>query len=664
MNYPYSELFTSIKVGTLELKNRFAMAPMASFGIVDNGGILTDDGIEYFVTRAKGGIGLIITGTCFVDDTVEDIVPKTLMCTEHTDSWLAMQQFNKLAERIHAYGSKVFLQLAAGYGRSARIPSSAKVAVAPSEIPNRWDPSIIHREITVQEIKHIVKSFGRAAKFAQKCGIDGVEVHAVHEGYLLDQFTVPFFNHRTDEYGGSFENRYRFAVEVCQEIKQVCGKDFPVSLRYSPKHYIKGLLDGAVEGEIFEEKGRDMAEGIKAAHYLELAGYDALNVDVGCYDSHYWNHPSVFQRDGLYLEAAAAIKEVVSIPVIVAGQMADPDLAVRALRDGACDIVALGRPCLAEPELPNKLVAGRAAEIRPCICCNYGCCAKVHLDSGRMGCAVNAQCAHELHTQLYPALAKKHLVVIGGGPGGCECARVAALRGHQVTLLEQNNRLGGAVNPASFASFKHHDEKLIQYFEHELSRLNVDIRLNTPADIDLLKALSPDIVVTATGAKEWRPPIPGQEFGISVISALSNVDQVGQTVVILGAGQTGVETALWLLERGHKVTILEVTDRFMPQSLYSDAEHAMALLKFRGGTLMLQTSAKEIKPGSLIAQTLSGEKVLPADTVIFATGFRGDNSVYQSLSQQFPLVYNLGDSVRARNIYYAIHEAFELARSL
>lgn len=664
MHTRYPELFQPFRLGKLELKNRFVMAPMASFGLVDSGGVLTDDGVEYFVTRARGGMGLIMTGTCFVEDTVEEIVPRTLMCTRNTDLWLEMQQFNKLARRIHAYGGKVFLQLAAGYGRSARIPSSAGRAVAPSPVPNRWDPSLMHREMTVEEIGRIVRAFGRAAAFAQRCGIDGVEVHAVHEGYLLDQFTMEYFNHRRDRYGGSFENRYRFAAEVCQEIKKACGGDFPVSLRYTPKHYLKGLLDGGVAGERFEEKGRDMEEGLRAARYLEAAGYDALNVDLGCYDAHYWNHPSVFQEDGLYLQAAAAVREAVSIPVIAAGQLGDPGLAARAVREGKCDLVALGRPSLADPEISVKLATGREDEIRPCVCCNYGCCTKVHQDSGRMGCAVNAQCGNELHTRLTPAVRQKRIVVVGGGPGGCECARVAALRGHRVTLLERGDRLGGALIPASAASFKSHDRKLIQYFQRQLELLRVDVRLNTVGTVEGVKALAPDVVVLANGAVEFRPGLPGGERAMGVTQALQKVEQIGRRVVILGAGQTGVETALWLLELGHEVTIVELTRRFMPQSLYSDAEHAMALLRFRRGRLMLETRAQEIREDGVVVRTEEGEQVLAADTVIFATGFRADRALWQEMREAFPLVYELGDAAGPRNIYHAVHEAYELAGAL
>lgn len=658
-------LFDPIRIGGIEVKNRYVLAPMADFGLVDNGGVPTDDGVEFFVTRARGGIGLIMTGTCFVDDTIEQIGTKTLMCATKTDKWKAMQQYNKMADRIHAYGGKLFVQLASGYGRSAHVPDSAGAAIGPSEIPNRWDPDLKHRAMTTEEVETLVRAFGEAATFFKKCGVDGVEIHAVHEGYLLDQFTMECFNHRTDKYGGSFENRYRFAVEIVQTIKARCGARFPVSLRYTAKHYMKGLLDGAVEGEEFVEMGRDMPEAIEAAKYLEKAGYDALNVDLGCYDAHFWNHPSVYQKDALYLDAAARIKEVVSVPVIVAGRMDDPDVGAEAIRTGKCDMVGLARPALADAELANKVALSQFDRIRPCIGCNYGCSVKVHLDSGRQSCAVNAQCAHELETVLVPAVEKKHIVVIGGGPGGCECARVAALRGHKVTLLEAAETLGGAMISASMPSFKHHDKLLIRYFANELDRLGVDVRLGVWGDADTVGSLNPDVVVTATGAKPFVPPIRGAEKGITATDALMDIEKVGHKAVIIGAGQVGMELGLWLLERGHEIVIVEATRSIMPQAHYSDREHAEALLKFRKGRMELGVRVQEIGEGGVeILKSDGTQEHLDADTVILATGFRSDESAYRQMRQVFPAVYNIGDSVRSRNIYYAVHEAYELASHL
>ena len=665
MDSKYKKLFEPVQIGSMTVKNRFAMAPMASFGLVDAGGVLTDDGIEYFVTRARGGISLIITGTCFVDEIVEEIRPHTLMCSQSTDLWKEKQQFNRLAERIHAYGGKIIIQLASGYGRSARIPGSAGRAVAPSEITNRWDPEITHKEMTTEEVEQIVERFAIAAAFCKECGIDGVEIHAVHEGYLLDQFTVEYFNHRTDKYGGSFENRFRFAREIVEAIKEKCGAKFPVLLRYTVKHMVKGLLDGAVEGEEFEEKGRDYPEGIRAAKYLEEVGYDALDVDLGCYDAHFWNHPSVYQKDALYLEAAEMVKKAVNIPVIVAGRMDNPDTAVEAIESGKCDIISLGRPSLADPEIPLKIARGQIERIRPCISCNFGCCNNVHAQSGRAGCAVNAQCAHELVRAIKPLVEKKKVVIIGGGPGGCECGIVLAKRGHEVVLLEASDALGGALKFEHMMDFKHHDKDLIAYYGNELKRLGVDVRLNTPGTVETVKALAPDVVVTAVGALPFVPPIPGKELSMVATDAIQTPEKIGHKVVIIGAGQVGVEAGLWLLKQGHEVTIVEATRGFMPKAIYSDAEHAAALIKFYGGKVIQPVNVQFITEDHVEFMVEGGQLLSEtADTVLTATGYRGDMSVYNEMSKEFPEVYNIGDSVMSRNVYYAVREAYELANNL
>lgn len=663
MKKEHKVLFEPASIGDLELKNRYTMAPMGMFGMVDKDGILTDSGVEYYVTRAKGGIGLITTGICLVKIDSEGLNPTVLFLTKDTDKWRAMQQFNKMTDRIHAYGSKAFLQLSSGFGRAAMIPLIAKNAVGPSEIPNRFQPDIIHRELTTEEVEDYIESFAQAAAFAKHCGFDGVEIHAVHEGYLLDQFATKIFNKRTDRFGGSFENRYRFATEIVEKIKQYCGKDFPVSLRYSPKHYMKDYGKGAVPGEDFVEMGRDMPEGLEAAKLLERAGYDALNVDVGCYDAHYWSHPSVYHKDGLYLDAAAAVKEVVDIPIIVAGRMDDPDMGAKAIQNGKCDFIALGRPCLADPYLPVKVKRGHPERVRPCISCNYGCSAKVVV-SGKVGCAVNAQCANELFRAITPSLEKKKYVIVGGGPAGAECARVLAMRGNNVTLMEKGNQIGGALIPAGKASFKHHDHQLAAWFANELKLNNVDIRLNCEATIENIKACNPDVVVTALGAKPFIPSIPGVENALLAEEVLNDVSMAGQKIIIIGAGQVGVEVAIWLQEYGKEVTIVEATDKFMPAGHMSDIEMAKDLIYFKKADVRLSTKVKTVDTNGIVVEGSQGEEFIPADTVIMATGYIANRKFYNQLKQEFDCVYNIGDSAFVRNIFHAVQEGYELAANI
>lgn len=661
MKENHKALFQPIKIGTCEIKNRYAMAPMGSFGFVDQEGILNDLGVEYYAARARGGIGLIQTGMTVVENDFEKANPTLLFLTKDTDKWHSMQQFNKLTSKVHAFGSKVFLQLSAGWGRSSKIPALVQGAVAPSPVSNRYNPNIMHRELTTEEVEQYIRAFGAAAAFAKHCGFDGVEIHALHEGYLLDRFATEAFNQRTDRFGGSFENRYRFATEIVETIKKYCGKDFPVTMRFSPKHYMKAPRVGAIEGEVFEEYGRDMDEGIRAAKLLEAAGYDALDVDLGCYDAHYWNHPSVYQKDGLYLDAASKIKEAVNIPVIVAGRMDNPDMGAEAIEKGLCDMVSLGRPSLADPDLPNKVQKGCPERVRRCISCNIGCSLNV-LNSARISCTVNAVTGNELDPPMAPALEKKNIVVIGGGPAGAEFARVAASRGHKITLFDKNDRIGGNLLVASKPEFKTHDEELANWFANELNIAGVDVKLNTEANIDTVKACNPDVVIAALGAKPFVPPIKGVEHSITAEEALMDIESVGKKVTVIGGGQVGAETALWLAQRGHEVTIVEALPNFMPSALETDIVCAENMLRFYNAEILLATKVEDITEKSVTITNENGTTVLESDTTIMATGYRANNAFVKELQENFNFVYNIGDSVKARNIYAAIHEAYELAK--
>ena len=354
MANPYANLFQPIKIGKVEIKNRFMLAPMGPGGFCDADGSFNNRGVEFYVERARGGAGLIMPGVTMVENEIEKCALPSLPCpTLNPINFIKSSK--PMTERVHAYDAKIFLQLSAGFGRVS-IPSIVgKTAVAPSAIPHRWIPGVICRPLTIDEIKTYVGKFADSAEICKNAGYDGVEIHAVHEGYLLDQFAISFFNQRTDEYGGSLENRLRFTTDIVKAIKARCGQDFPVSLRYSIKSFIKDWLKGGLPGEEFEEKGRDIPEGIEAARMLESAGYDALNGDVGSYDAWYWSHPPLYQEKGLYLPYNEILKKAVTIPVITAGRMDNPALASRAIAEGKTDMIGLARPLLADPELPNKI---------------------------------------------------------------------------------------------------------------------------------------------------------------------------------------------------------------------------------------------------------------------------------------------------------------------
>ena len=666
MKYP--ELFTPISIGKVQMKNRFAMAPMGPLGLADAQGGFNQRGIDYYTERAKGGTGLIITGVTFSDCTVE--MQSMPNCPNSTYNPVHFVRTGReMTERIHAYGSKIFLQMSGGFGR-VTIPTNLGEfpPVAPSPIPHRWLDKTC-RALTVDEIHAIVESFGKGACNAKRAGFDGVEIHAVHEGYLIDQFAISFFNHRTDEYGGSLENRLRFAREIVEEIKKTCGADFPVALRFSPKSMIKDWREGALPGEEFVEKGRDTEEGLEAAKLLVSYGYDALDVDVGSYDSWWWSHPPMYQEKGLYRKYAKAVKEVVDVPVLCAGRMDDPDMAVEAVQTGVCDIVSLGRPLLADPDYVNKLRAGKTADIRPCIGCQEGCMGRIQRYS-MVNCAVNPQCARERAFAYNPVFQKKKVVIVGGGIAGGETARVLAIRGHEPVIYEASDRLGGALYEAGVPSFKDDDRALIAWYAHTLEKLGVEIHFNHRLTAGELKTLSFDTLIVATGAKAKTFSLGDDRHVITAKDALAQSgENVGKHAVVIGGGMVGCELALWLTkDLGKKVTIVEALPKLLAVNApicSANSEMLERLVPFYGTDVRCRTTAVKATENGLIIRDLDtgAEETIPADTVILAVGFTPDRELYNAM-QECDEVYAIGDCKEFHNVHSAVWDAFEVANHI
>lgn len=661
----YSKLFSPIKIGSITIKNRFAMAPMGPLGLADANGGWNQRGIDYYVERAKGGTGLIITGVTFFDQVVEKQDPSTVPNPLYKPVNF-VKTSREMTERIHAYGSKIFLQLSGGFGR-VTIPTNVGdiPPIAPSAIPHRWLDKTC-RAITVDEIHAIVKQFGEAAFHAKRAGFDGVQIHAVHEGYLIDQFAISMFNQRTDEYGGSLENRLRFAKEIVEEIKKTCGDDFPVTLRFSVKSMIKDWRVGALPGEDFEEKGRDTEEGLKAAKLLESYGYDALDTDVGTYDAWWWNHPPMYQKKGLYREYCKMVKEVVDIPVFCAGRMDNPDMALEAIENGECDVIDLGRPLLADPDYCNKLRCGKITQIRPCISCHEGCMGRVASYS-LLNCAVNSQAARERVNAYEPILKKKKVLIVGGGVAGCEAARVLAIRGHQPVVYEKGSRLGGNLIPGGAPDFKEDDIALADWYTNELNRLGVHVHLNTELNEEEIKAMDYDTVILATGSKPKVFSLGDDSHTYTAEQVLLKQKDAGKKTVVVGGGLVGCETALWLAQNGIHVTIVEALDKVMAVNgplCAANKEMLEALLPFNGVEIITGAKVTEFANGEVKVDTKEGSKTIMSDSVILSVGYKEENTLYNNLQFDIPDLYLLGDAKKVSNIMYAIWDAFEVANHI
>ena len=683
MDKKYEPLFRPLQIGGVEVKNRILIAPMEGTNLIENlvGCHFNERAHDYYIERAKDGVGLMIPGM-------------TLLRSMVGGKWLhkspkVFKPIKPLMDEIHSYGSKVFIQLGAGWGRAFVLSNMMaklidnkvlgtlakpvlnldRLMVAPDEgSPNMWLPDYKCRAITREEIKQFVDAYAQSALLCKKAGIDGVEVHAVHEGYLMDQFTLPYSNHRTDEYGGSFENRYRFAVEVVQAIKKLCGDDYPVSLRYSVTSKTKGFNQGAVPGEEFTEVGRTLEESERAIKHLRDAGYDMFNCDNGTYDAWYWAHPPVYMPLDCNLAESVHIKKFTDAPVFCAGRM-QFDTAAQAIANGEIDGVAIGRQFLCDEAVLTKLQAGCPEDIRPCIACHAACLPVSTFKGGgaeidfkeaqdKRMCAVNPRAFNE--KKYTPVIAKtaKTIGVIGGGIGGMEFAIQASRRGHKVTLYEKTGELGGVFIAAAEPSFKEKDKELIAWYKRQLEKYSIEVKLNT--EIKSLSDLSADEIVVATGAYARKLSVPGGEKAIDAIDYLRHTKEVGETVAVIGGGLTGCEIAYNLALEGKKPFVVEMLDDVI-KVVGVNASNTMmlrTLLEYHKIPVYLESQLKEIKDGSVVVNTKEGEKEIAADSVILSIGYNSGAPLVESKAKN---VHVLGDAAQVANLKKVIWAANDLA---
>ena len=651
MNPKYEALFTPWKIGNCEIPNRIVQPSMGGtslFGWLEPCHF-DKEAAYHILNRAQHHVGLVLPGMQCVRDTMGR-------------RWLYQNKkmFKDLAEwmpEFHKTGSKLFIQLAAGFGRSMAInqmmvdmlQKKAFGAVAKpvldveyscasaSETPNRWYPEVFSRPLTVDEIHEMVDAFAKTAKLLQEAGVDGVEIHAVHEGYLLDQFTLSNMNYRTDEYGGSFENRYRFAVEIVQAIKAACGKDFPVSLRYSVVSKTKGFGQGAVPGEEFTEFGRDMEESEKAVKYLEEAGYDMFNCDNGTYDAWYWAHPPVYMPKNCNIAEVEHIKKFTNCPVVCAGKM-DPAFAAEEIAAGRLDGVGIARQNLVDPEWVDKIMEGREEEIKPCINCHNACFNFAKSKSTANTQSLNdsmhlARCALTPSTmqhnkyKIVPTHHPKKVAIIGGGVGGMESALVLAKRGHTPVIFEKSDKLGGLYITASAMSFKEADKALLAWYDRELKKYNVEVRYNMEINAPSTLKREFDEVIVCTGSASKTLPVKGFSKTISFTKLLLDTESCGDKIVFFGGGQSSCEAAYEMVLQGKHPIIVEMADDLIvtPGTCLANSSFLREMLAFKQVPVYLRHTILEIGDGYVLVKNVEDKDAEPfkieCDSVVNGIGF-------------------------------------------
>ena len=687
MNEKYNALFTPFKIGNVEIKNRIVQCSMGGtslFGWLEPCHF-DKEAAHFLLQRAQKGVGLVLPGMQCVRDTMGR-------------RWLyqnkkMFKELKPYMEEFHKTGAKLFIQLAAGFGRSMAVtpwmvvlnknPILNKLAspivdvsyscASASATPNRWQEDMLSRPMTVKEIHEMVEAFGKTAKMLRDAGVDGVEIHAVHEGYLLDQFTMENWNWREDEYGGSFENRFRFPVEIVQCIKKYAGDDFPVSLRYSVVSKTKGWGKGAMPYETdFEEWGRDMAESEKAIKYLGDAGYDFFNCDNGTYDAWYWAHPPQYMPDNCNLADVEHIKKFTDKPVACAGRML-PETAAEEIAAGRLDAMAIARQNLVDPDWIIKIQEGREDEIKPCIRCHNGCfnfakykgTANIQglEDSLHLGrCALTPSTMQHNRYKIVPTKHPKKVAIIGAGIGGVEAALVLKQRGHKPVIFEKTDRIGGLFLTASAMSFKENDKALITWYENEVKKQGLDIRFNTEIN-DLGTVRGFDEIIVATGAVPRKMVIPGFEKCLTFTQLLREKYPVGDKVLFFGGGQSACEAAYEMIKQGKHPMIVEFAKDLVPAQnvCLSNASFLRDAMEFHKVPVYLEHTIREIKDKTAVVASKDGKNVfeIEYDNIVNGIGF-----VPAPVGGKAKNVHRVGDCVTIGNLRTAIWRAWDVAMKI
>ena len=632
-------LFSPFTIRGKTIKNRTVVPAMVTDFCTDEGKA-TDRYIAYHEAKAKGGFGLIITEDYAID-------PRGRGFKNVAGLWNdeQIESHSRLPARVHQYGATILAQIY-HCGRQTNRDAIGCAPVAPSPIPCPFGTDI-PEELSIAEIMSLVEKYGDTALRAKKCGFDGVEIHGGH-GYLITQFMSPYSNKRVDEYGGSFQNRLRFALEVIENVRAKCGEDFIVGMRIS--------ADEMVEGGLTLEDAKAIVP------FLERAGVDLLNVSVGNYLAVDLNVASAYTKHAWFVDMAKEIKEICTIPVIAVSRINDPVLADSIIRSGKADFTAMGRASLADPEMPNKAQAGKFDEIRHCIGCNHGCLGTLFHDNP-IQCVLNPTLGKELNCDIAKATKTKRVMVIGAGPAGLEAAISAKKAGHTVTVYEKENHAGGQFYLAAIPPSKGEISDFVQWQVNQCNKLDVPIIFNSSVNIDMVRELAPDTVIVATGAEPASPPLKGIEK-LQVVFAndiLAGKIFPGERCVVIGGGQVGAETAHYLAQQLRKVTILEMGNEIAAEEAIGPKWQLVKALENRKVEMCTGVRVEEITDAGVI--TNDGITYL-ADTVVLATGSKPVNQLYQLLSQDNFDVHVIGDAKQVRQVLHATTEGFELGRAL
>jgi 2,4-dienoyl-CoA reductase-like NADH-dependent reductase (Old Yellow Enzyme family)/thioredoxin reductase len=651
----YKKLFSEGRIGNVALKNRLVMAPMG-IGVAELDGTPGEDMIAYYEARAIGGAGLIIPEITRVNDVHGASLTRQLSVTEDRH----IEPLSKLATALHKHGTKIFIQLHHP-GRQALM--SEQTVVSASDIPCKYTRKET-RALTTDEVKELISQFVDGAVRVRKAGCDGVELHAAH-GYILEQFLSPYTNKRTDEYGGSFENRLRIVAEIIAGIRAACGPDFTVGVRLGVEEFLDQT--GVTEDYIRIE------DGVKIAVALENLGIDFIDVSVGIYETGITSIEPISYPQGWRRDIIQAVKDNVHIPVIGVSVIRDPEVAEKFLEDGVVDFVAMGRSWLADEQWGKKAQEGREKEICKCLSCLrcFESLEEWNAEGIPAECAMNPRMARERkYGELLHDQNNHHVVVVGGGPSGCMAAKTLAERGCKVTLFERGSTLGGTLNLAKIPPTKERIQWAIDYYQYALEDLGVEVKLNTEVNAEMIASMKPDAVILGTGSV---PLIPSRITGVSGENVYT-VEQVltGQAglinkkVALIGAGLTGIETAEFLCSVGCNVTIVDMLDQIAPTACQTNVIDVCIRLQEHGAEFLLGHALKEIKPDSIVLERQADhvEVSVPVEAVVLSLGNKTDSTLADELRAKGMDVTVVGSAIKDGTIAPATRTGFEIGRSL